>query len=53
MDEHLEFLQVQGSRIHLKINVQKIKSLWLGINEDEKVTLGNEKIDEVENFKYY
>ena len=41
----LEVLRVQGARIGLKINVEKTKSLRLEISEDEKVTLGNKKID--------
>ena len=44
MNELLEVLRVQGSRIGLTINVKKTKSLRIGISEDEKVTLGNEKI---------
>ena len=36
----------------MKINVKKTKSLRLGISEDEKVTLGNEKIDQVSSFTY-
>ena len=36
----------------MKINVNKTKSLRLVINEDEKVTLGNEKIDQVDSFTY-
>ena len=51
LDESLskmnEFLEVG-----LKINVKKTKSLRLGISEDEKVTLGNEKIDQVGSFNY-
>ena len=43
VNELLEVLRVQGTRIGLKINVKKTKSLRLGISEDEKVTLGNEK----------
>ena len=46
MNEFLEVLRVQGARIGLKINVKKTKSLRLGISEDEKVTLGSEKIDQ-------
>ena len=38
-------MRVHGTRIGLKINVKKTKSLTLGISEDEKMTLGNEKID--------
>ena len=38
-------MRVQGARISLKINVKKTKSLSLGINKDEKVTLGKEEID--------
>ena len=52
MNEFLEVLQVEGARIGLKINVKKTKSLRLGISEDEKVTLGNEKIDHVGSFTY-
>ena len=36
----------------LKINTKKTKSLRLGISEDEKVMLGNEKIDQVNSFTY-
>ena len=50
MNEFLGVLRVQGARIGLKINVKKTKSLGLGINEDDKVTLGNEKIDQVGSF---
>ena len=53
MNELLEVLQVQGARIGLKINVKRTKSLRLGISEDEKVTLGNEKIDQVCSFTYF
>ena len=34
MNELLEVLQVQGTRIGLKIKVKKTKSLRLGISED-------------------
>ena len=47
-----EVLRVQGARIGLKINIKKTKSLRLGISEDEKVTLGNGKIDQVGSFPY-
>ena len=50
MNEFLEVLRVQDARIGLKINVKKTKSLRLGISEDEKVTLGNETIDQVGSF---
>ena len=36
----------------MKINVKKTKSLRLGISEDEKVTLGNEKIDRLDSLTY-
>ena len=36
----------------MKINVKKTKSLRLGISEDEKEKLGNEKIDQVGSFAY-
>ena len=39
-------MRVQDARIGSKINVEKTKSLRLGISEDVKVTLGNEKIDQ-------
>ena len=52
MNEFLEVLRVQGAKIGLKINVKKTKSLRLGISEDEQVTLGNEKIDQVGSFSY-
>jgi len=52
MNEFLKVLRVHGARICLKINVKKTKSLSLGISEDEKVTLGNEKIDRVGSFTY-
>ena len=45
VNELLEVLRVLGARIGLKINVRNTKSLRLGISEDEKVTLCNEKID--------
>ena len=45
-------MRVQCARIDLKTNVKKTKSLWLGISEDEKVTLGNEKIDQMDSFTY-
>ena len=45
-------LKVQNARIGLKINVNKTKSLTLGIFEEEKVTLGNKKIDQVDSFAY-
>ena len=50
MNKFLEVCRVQGARIGLKINDKKNKSLRLGISEDEKVTLGNEKNDQVASF---
>ena len=52
MNEFLEVLRVQGARIGSKINVKKIKSLRLGISEDERMTLGNKKIDQMDSFTY-
>ena len=52
IDELLNVLCVQGARICLVIDVKKTKSLRLGISEDENVTLGNEKINEVDSFTY-
>ena len=52
INELLEVLRVQGARIGLNINVKKTKSLRLGISEDEKVTFGNEKIDQLGSFTY-
>ena len=36
----------------MKINVKKTKSLRLGISEDENVTLGNQKIEQVHSFTF-
>ena len=52
MNEFLEVLRIRGARIGLKNNVRKTKSLRLWISDDEKVTLGNEKIDQVGSFTY-
>ena len=52
MNKHLNVIRFQCARIGLKINVKKTKSLRLGISEDENVTLGNEKIDQVSSFTY-
>ena len=51
--EFLEVLRVQGATIGLKTNVKKTKSLRLWISEDEKVTLGNDMIDQVGSFTYF
>ena len=45
-------MRVQGARIGLKTNVKNTKSLRLGISDDEKLTLGNEIIDQVDSFTY-
>ena len=52
MNQHLEVLLVQGARKGLKINVKKTKSQRLEISKNEKVTLGNEKIGQVDCFTY-
>ena len=52
MNEFLQVLRVQAARIGLKINVKKTKSLRIGISEDEKLKLGNKKIDQVDSFTY-
>ena len=52
MNELIEILRVQGAGRRLNIIVKKTKSLRLGISEDENVTLGNEKIDQVGSFTY-
>ena len=44
MNELLEVLRIQGSRIGLKINFKRTKSLRLGISEDEKATLGSKRL---------
>ena len=36
----------------MKINIKNTKPLRLGISEDEKATLGNKKIDQVDSFTY-
>ncbi|XP_065572446.1 uncharacterized protein LOC136034884 [Artemia franciscana] len=45
-------MRVQGARRGLKINVKNITSLRLGIGEDIKVTLDNERIYQVDSFTY-
>ena len=50
INDILEFLQVQGARVGFKINFKKTKLLRLRISEDEKVTVGNEKIEQVDSF---
>ena len=52
MNELLGVLRVESARIGLKINVKKTKSQRLGIIEDENVTLGNRKIDQVGSLTY-
>ena len=52
MNELLEVLRVQGKRIVLKTNLKKTFLLRLEIRKDEKVVLGNEKIDQSDNFTY-
>ena len=52
MNEFLEVLRLQGARRGLKINDEETKSLRLRIIEDEKVTSGNEKIDQMDSFTY-
>ena len=34
------------------MNIKKTKSIRLGISEDDKVTFGNENIDQVGSFTY-
>ena len=50
MNELLEVLRVQGAKVGLKINVKKTLSLRLGISDDKKAILGNEKTDQVDSF---
>ena len=52
MNECQEILRVQGARISLKINVKRTPSLRLGIRPNEKVILGNAKIDQMASFIY-
>ena len=47
MNELLEVLRIQGARIGFKINVKKTRTLRLEKSGDEKMTVGNEKIDQV------
>jgi len=42
MNELLEVLRVQIARIGLKIKVKKTKLQRIGVNENEKVTLGKQ-----------
>ena len=50
MNELLDFLWVQGARISPKYTLRRLSRL--GISEDEKLTLGNEKIDQMISFTY-
>ena len=52
INELLEGLRVQGARIGLRIDVKKTKSPRLRINEEEQMTLGNKKDDQVDSFTY-
>ena len=52
MNELREVLRVQGARIGSKFIVNKTKSIRLGVGENEKVTMCNEKIDQVDRFTY-
>ena len=52
MNKLLKVLQVQGTKIGLKTNVTKTKSLRPGISEDEEGMLGNKKTDQVDSFAY-
>ena len=52
INDFLDVLWVNGARIGLKINVEKTKSLRLGISEDEMVTLGSQKVDQLDSFTY-
>jgi hypothetical protein len=52
MNTILKILQVHGARIGLKINLEKNKSLRLGISESEEVVSGNKKIDQVDRLNY-
>ena len=53
MNELSEVLRVQGATTDSKTDFKKTKSLRLGKSEDEKVTLGNEKIDQVGSLIYF
>ena len=48
--EFLLVLRSQGSKIDLKTNIKKTKSLSLGINEVGEVMSDNEKIGQVDSF---
>ena len=52
INELLMVLWFQCNIIGLKVNVKEAKSLRLGISDDEKVTLGNKKIAQVDVFTY-
>ena len=49
MNEFLEVFRVQSTRIGLKTDFKKTKSLRLEIKEDEEVSLDNQKIDRVDS----
>jgi len=44
----LEVLRDRGTRISLKINVKKTKSITLGTNENELLVVGNKKIGQID-----
>ena len=50
MNEPLEVLRVRGAGIGLNINVKKTKLPRLGVSDNEKVTLPNEMIDQVDSY---
>ena len=52
MNGFSEVLLVQGARIGLKINIKKIKSLRLGIGENEMLKMGDKKINHADSFTY-
>jgi hypothetical protein len=52
MNELLEVLRSHGAIIGFTINIKNNWSLRLGISEEEKMKLGNKKIDLVDSFIY-
>ena len=53
MNKLLKILLAHGDEIGLKVNFKKIKSLMLGISEDEKMMFENENINQVDGLTHF
>ena len=52
MNKLLKVSWIQGTRIGLKSNFKSIKHIRPGITEGKKVTLGNEKTNQLDSWTY-